>query len=64
MIGVVFRTTARVIAAYFSAVGMLLLLVLSFTLRQANAARLSAVGVGVMPPILLLLVATFTQRLG
>ena len=45
--------------AYFSAVGAAL-----DTTANANAARRSAVGVGVMLPHLLLLVPPFTLRLG
>ena len=70
-VGAAFYTTARVNAARFSAVGVvvmlaiLLLFVSPFTLKaRVNAASFSAVGVGVMLPILLLLVQPFTLRRG
>ena len=70
-VGAAFDTTARVTAprcvgrwcrryaAHFTAVG-----VAFDTTAGANAARFSAVGVGIMLPILMLLVQPLTRRLG
>ena len=70
-VGAAVYTTARAIAARcFSAVGVGVVLLFTavdaalYTTVSVNAARLSAVGVGVMRPILLLLVPFFTLRLG
>ena len=55
----VFSRWCRRHATHFTAVGAAF-----YTTARVNAARFSAVGVGVMLPILLLLVSPFTLRLG
>ena len=54
-----FSRWSRRYAAHFTAVGAAF-----YTTAMVNAARFSAVGVGVMLPILLLSVPPFTLRLG
>ena len=70
-VGAAVYTTARVIAArWFSAVGVGVILVFTaidaafYTTVRVNASCFSAVGVGFVLPILLLLVPPFTLRLG
>ena len=55
----VFCPLCRRWAAHFNAVGAVF-----YTTAKVNAARFSAVGVGVMLPIFLLFVAPFTLRRG
>ena len=70
-VGAACYNTGRVNAArFFSAVGVSVILPFTAvdaafsTTANVNAARRSAVGVGVMPPHSLLLVPPFTLRLG
>ena len=70
-VGAAFNTMVRVNAARFcSAVGVGVMLPFTavdaafYTTARVNAARFSAIGLGVILPILLLLMELFTLRLG